>query len=180
MCYSSDTIDRIIQDFKAQSELRSSSGSAYAKYMTNSDEANQKDYPTKRTFKIQHDYAISTSLLLNDLQAYADLLAKFRKRNHQYFNLTEKELESAALEQQIKTVSSSSCTSDSEDDGKRSESAEMQNEVPVDPQLTRCFECLQLIDDFRYRNDAALIDELMMRWNDPSDDYESSEPYEED
>ena len=40
VCYSSDTIDRIIQDFKAQSELRSSSGSAYAKYMTNSDEAN--------------------------------------------------------------------------------------------------------------------------------------------
>lgn len=84
------------------------------------------------------------------------------------------------MEQQIKTVSSSSCTSDSEDDGKSSGSAEMQNEVPVDPQLTRCFECLQLIDDFRYRNDAALIDELMMRWNDPSDDYESSEPYEED
>ena len=84
------------------------------------------------------------------------------------------------MDQQIKTVSSSSCTSDSEDDGKSSGSVEMQNEVPVDPQLTRCFECLQLIDEFRYRNDAALIDELMMRWNDPSDDYESSEPYEED
>ena len=40
VCYSADTIDRIIKDLKAQSELRSFSELACAKWI--------KDYPTKR------------------------------------------------------------------------------------------------------------------------------------
>ena len=110
--YATDTIDRVIQDFKAQSELRTSSGSsAFSKYLAA--DAASKDYPTKRTFKIQHEYAILTSLLLNDIQAYADLYSKFRKRNFEYFNLTAKEQMANTLE--IKPVSSQ-CTSDSEED----------------------------------------------------------------
>ena len=56
-----------------------------------------------------------------------------------------------------------------------SESAEsVHDEVPCDPELTRCFSCLQIIDEFRYQNDASLIDELMLRWLDAPSESRSS------
>ena len=48
------------------------------------------------------------------------------------------------------------------------------DEVPVDPELTKCFTCLQIIDEFRYQNDASLIDELMLRWQDSESQSQSS------
>jgi hypothetical protein len=46
--------------------------------------------------------------------------------------------------------------------------------VPVDPELTKSFSCLQLIDEFRWTKDAALIDELLVAWQDSSDASDSS------
>ena len=46
--------------------------------------------------------------------------------------------------------------------------------MPVDPELTKCFYCLQIIDEFRYQNNASLIDELMMKWQDSESQSQSS------
>lgn len=40
-----------------------------------------------------------------------------------------------------------------------------ETDVPVDPELSNCFNCLEIINDFRFTNDPALIDELIARWN---------------
>ena len=40
-----------------------------------------------------------------------------------------------------------------------------ESDVPVDPDLSNCFNCLEIINEFRYSNDPALIDELIARWN---------------
>ena len=62
----------------------------------------------------------------------------------------------------------------SEDDSATSELSS-NDLVPVDPELTKNFYCLQLIDEFRWANDATLIDELMVSWQDSSEPTENSE-----
>ena len=37
--------------------------------------------------------------------------------------------------------------------------------VPCDPELERVFWCLKIINEFRFTNDPALIDELIARFN---------------
>ena len=38
--------------------------------------------------------------------------------------------------------------------------------MPCDPELTKCFKCLKIIDEFRFTGDASLLDELMLVWCD--------------
>ena len=34
----------------------------------------------------------------------------------------------------------------------------------MNPELTKCFLCLEIIDEYRYKNNPTLIDELMVKW----------------
>ena len=80
IAYGRDTIERVVEDLKNQQELRTGQNNSFTS-------ANQrKNYPKKRVFTIKHDLAISTNLLLNDIQAYADRNCTFRMQNPEYFD----------------------------------------------------------------------------------------------
>lgn len=101
VAYAEDTIERVIQDFMGQnSELK--------KKFKN---RNNPKYELKRNF------AISVSLLMNDIQSFANLYRGFRDQNPEYFEFEEQ--------------SSSS--------GGKSEQNKDELYVPVVPQLSEAF-----------------------------------------
>jgi len=139
--YASDIIGRVVKDFQAQQDFTSSQGSA-AQHLKRS--------RSPRLFQVKYEFAISTSLLLNDIQAYADSYSKFRQHNSQYFDLTEEE-----EQQRSKFAPRLDCQLDLGKSSSESESDESDliAQVPVDLELSKCFTCLQIIDEFRFKNE---------------------------
>lgn len=88
-------------------------------------------------------------------------------RNYRYFDLDPVEISACKARRSVYMIDdpTSSNFNSSDASGSHSASEEHPVEVPVDPELSRCFECLTLIDDFRFRNDSAIVEQLMLKWN---------------
>ena len=169
--YAFDVIKRVLSDFESQKEIQSSQSSFQRNYMS--------DYHTEqiRSYKydINYSLAISSSLLLKDIQTYADQYHEFRQHYSEYFNLSQEE------EKQIHTVNNeiqeeSKAIEDSAD--LTSDFSEDQFDpdkpmIEVDENLSKSFICLKLIDKYRVKNDIRYIDELKANFTD-----ETSESYE--
>lgn len=119
--YAQDTITRVILDLRNQNEERSREGS------------NINQQP--RLYEVSHALSISTSVLLNDIQTFADRYSKFRIQNATYFDLTADELNA-----KIKPIKLEDSAEDSDDSV--SSELEMEAQVPVDPELSKCYNCL--------------------------------------
>jgi hypothetical protein len=71
VCYAEDTIDRVVKDLGAQSSSLS-----------------EKQVKMKKSQKLslKKNFAISVSLLMNDIQNFANLYRAFRDANPDYFD----------------------------------------------------------------------------------------------
>lgn len=73
VAYAEDTIDRVIQDFTSQtSDVK-------------------KKFKNRKISKLdlKRNFAISVSLLMNDIQSFANLYRGFRDQNPEYFDYEE-------------------------------------------------------------------------------------------
>ena len=159
---------RVVADLNKQIEL----GSISTDQITIP--SNPSPQPSSKTFKIKRNYYLSTSILLNDIQNFADLYRLFRDTHSQYFDLQDEvgqgHAEITAHDQQSSDASSNNNMNDAG-------SPEMV--VPVDPDLCRAFSNLQLIDQYRLSGDALLLDNLIQNAESPLDpNDESSEEFD--
>jgi hypothetical protein len=84
-------------------------------------------------FEIKLSLQLTVSLLLNDIGGFAKLYRTFRDTHFEFFDLEHEESELGR-----------NGTPDHEP----------ANKVPCDPQLSKAYYILQLIDEFRYSGDA--------------------------
>mmetsp|Transcript_37613 Transcript_37613/g.49525 ORF Transcript_37613/g.49525 Transcript_37613/m.49525 type:complete len:138 (+) Transcript_37613:1970-2383(+) len=73
--YAQDVVNRVIRDLNSQEESRMKPEQAFRESLTSTGHVRLQG---PRIFLISHSLAISTSLLLNDLQAFADRYSLFR------------------------------------------------------------------------------------------------------
>ena len=85
---------------------------------------------------------------MNDIQTYANRYSKFRLQSAPFFDLTidEKEAVSQIKNKEackLRLLLAQDAESESSDAGS---SEEFLAEVPCDPAMTKCFQCLEIID----------------------------------
>lgn len=134
--YADQTIGRVVRDLEDQMQRASSVKKIRLK------ETSLKQKPKERSlFEVKESLQIAVSLLFNDIRNFAMLYKTFRDTHFEFFDLEDEQSElghNGALDEQAVT-----------------------DRVPCDPQLSKDFFLLELIDEFRYSGEAALLDKLM-------------------
>jgi len=130
--------------------------------------------PEVQTFEIKKNFQISVSLLLNDIQNFADLYRTFRDTHFEFFDLEEQRSDIARSNSptpsRLRSRSRQECSSPSvvshggiTSKGGYEDVKSEEITVPVDPSLAQAFESLATIDEYRVTNDALLLDKLMQQ-----------------
>ena len=83
---------------------------------------------SRSLFAVKENLQVAVSLLLNDIRNFAMLYKTFRDTHFEFFDLEEEESELGAGQ----------------------ESHSISDRVPCDPQLSKDFFLLELIDEFRF------------------------------
>ena len=81
--YSRDTIQRIVDDFRAQQQAQLEASTSLKKTST----AEAQNDQTGSIFSLRHEWGSSANILLNDIQKYADRVSTFRQMNAEYFDV---------------------------------------------------------------------------------------------
>ena len=113
----------------------------------------QKQRPNRSMFEIKQSLQYVVSILLNDISNFATLYRTFRDTHFEFFDLEHEESELGR---------------------NGTDQGSFVDRVPCDPQLSKDFYILQLIDEFRFTGDSHLLDRLMREFD------ESSEPSDEE
>jgi hypothetical protein len=141
--YSNDTIERVVNDLHAQMERASSVSKVRLKETT----LVQKQRPNRSMFEVKPSLQYVVSLLLNDISNFANLYRTFRDSQFEFFDLEHEESELGR---------------------NGADQSSFVERVPCDPQLSKDFYILQLIDEFRFSGDSHLLDKLMREFEEDS------------
>ncbi len=142
--YANDTIERVVDDLHAQMERASSVNRVRLKETT----LIQKQRPNRSMFEVKPSLQYVVSLLFNDISNFANLYRMFRDTQFEFFDLEHEQ---------------------SELGHNGAEQSSFVDKVPCDPQLSKDFFILQLIDEFRFTGDSHLLDKLMREFEDSSE-----------
>lgn len=147
--YADDTIGRVVRDLQSQMEDASSVSKVRLK------ETSMKRKDSNRSlFTLKESMQVAVSLMLNDIRNFAMLYKTFRETHFEFFDLEESKSELSYGEQEHS----------------------LSDRVPCDPQLSKDFYLLELIDTFRNTGEASLLDQLMRECDESSESEEELTP----